>query len=274
MQPGRRIRTLATTIVMVVIAAPLSLGGPASPAAAYDEDLIVQLANEARWADGQAGLIHNPALDTVAYDWAQQMGSSGALSHNPDVGAQIPGGWNAWGENVAQGYGSGQAVHDGWMNSSGHRANILGGYTDIGVALIDVNHLVGRAGVRALLGPCRPGRAGPGSGRAGTGSRSRPGSDHARPRGDPGRGASLSEPRTFTHVDGDLEVDPRREEVDDEFRVGIRDRIAGDRRGSSPPDRRAHAHRVPRRDRPDRLVRPDRAPGELRKGLASARSAT
>ena len=40
------------------------------------------------------------------------------------------------GENIAQGQRSAQAVHDAWMNSSGHRANILNcGFTTIGVGL-------------------------------------------------------------------------------------------------------------------------------------------
>jgi hypothetical protein len=37
---------------------------------------------------------------------------------------------------VAQGYGDGASVHNGWMNSEGHRANILGDFTDIGIAFI------------------------------------------------------------------------------------------------------------------------------------------
>ena len=38
-------------------------------------------------------------------------------------------------ENIAMGYPSSQSVVRGWMNSSGHRANILsGGYRRIGVA--------------------------------------------------------------------------------------------------------------------------------------------
>ncbi|HKY66945.1 MAG TPA: CAP domain-containing protein, partial [Acidimicrobiales bacterium] len=40
------------------------------------------------------------------------------------------------GENIAQGQQGPQAVHDAWMNSSGHRANILNcGFTTIGVGL-------------------------------------------------------------------------------------------------------------------------------------------
>ena len=42
--------------------------------------------------------------------------------------------YNSWGENIAAGYGSPEAVMVGWMNSTGHRANILRDYfTKLGV---------------------------------------------------------------------------------------------------------------------------------------------
>ena len=41
------------------------------------------------------------------------------------------------GENIAYGYRTPQAVVNGWMNSSGHRANILNAsYTKIGVGYV------------------------------------------------------------------------------------------------------------------------------------------
>ena len=41
------------------------------------------------------------------------------------------------GENIAKGYATPQAVVNGWMNSSGHRANILNAnYTQIGVGYV------------------------------------------------------------------------------------------------------------------------------------------
>ena len=41
------------------------------------------------------------------------------------------------GENIARGYPTPQAVVNGWMNSSGHRANILNAsYTQIGVGYV------------------------------------------------------------------------------------------------------------------------------------------
>ena len=43
--------------------------------------------------------------------------------------------WTAVGENVAYGYDSETAVLTGWMNSPGHRANILNpAYTHVGSA--------------------------------------------------------------------------------------------------------------------------------------------
>jgi hypothetical protein len=129
----------ARLMVTAALVLGLGVGGAASPATAYDEGTIVSLANQARAQNGLGGLVRNGSLDAVALNWANQMAASGTLSHNPSVGSQIPGGWRGWGENVAQGYGSGAAVHNGWMNSSGHRANILGNFTDIGTALIEAN---------------------------------------------------------------------------------------------------------------------------------------
>lgn len=116
----------------------LALGMAVAPTAAYagPSDDIAAMVNQARWDAGMNGLIRNAAMDQVAADWAAQMAANGAMSHNPDYGGQIPGGWVAAAENVAQGYPSGAATQDGWMDSSGHRANILGDYTDIGIAFL------------------------------------------------------------------------------------------------------------------------------------------
>ena len=45
--------------------------------------------------------------------------------------------YRAAGENIAYGYRTPQAVVNGWMNSSGHRANILNArFTQIGVGYV------------------------------------------------------------------------------------------------------------------------------------------
>jgi hypothetical protein len=43
--------------------------------------------------------------------------------------------WYTWGENIAAGYPTAQAVMNAWMNSPGHRANVLNpNFRDIGIA--------------------------------------------------------------------------------------------------------------------------------------------
>lgn len=42
-------------------------------------------------------------------------------------------GGNGAGENVAYGYGSARAVMEGWLNSTGHRENIEGNFSHIGI---------------------------------------------------------------------------------------------------------------------------------------------
>jgi hypothetical protein len=152
------IRRAATAILLALglsLAPPAAT--PAAAASAAPADDIYVLVNQARWANGQAGLIRNAAMDQVAANWAAAMAASGTMSHNPDYAAQIPGGWTAAGENVAQGHPTGAAMHSGWMGSSGHRANILGDFTDIGIAFLSSGGTTWGVEVFARY----PGHAGP-----------------------------------------------------------------------------------------------------------------
>ena len=146
------IRRLGAALLLALGMALVPWTAHAAPA----DDLAV-LANQARWANGQAGLVRNSAMDQVAANWAQQLAANGALSHNPNYSTQIPGGWTGAAENVAQGYPSAAAMHDGWMASSGHRANLLGDYTDIGVAFLSAGGTTWGVQVFAKY----PGHAGP-----------------------------------------------------------------------------------------------------------------
>lgn len=108
-------------------------------ASASEADTIAALVNQARASAGLPGLIHNPSMDSVALQWANQMGAANSMTHNPDYSTQIPSGWSRAGENVAMGQPTPSEMHTAWMNSAGHRANILGDFTDIGVAFVTVN---------------------------------------------------------------------------------------------------------------------------------------
>ncbi|WP_019136595.1 CAP domain-containing protein, partial [Cellulomonas massiliensis] len=119
-----------TTLALVLLAPP-------ARAAADDAAQIAELVASARQDAGRAPLARNAALDDVAAAWARRMADEHRMYHNPELASQVPGGWRSLGENVANGYRDAASVHDGWMHSPGHRANILGeGYTDIGIAFL------------------------------------------------------------------------------------------------------------------------------------------
>lgn len=125
--------------VLALLLAAAALLVSAGPASAGEGGTIKRLANSARSDAGLDPLTRDSALDALARKWAYKIGADGALSHNPDLAEQVPEGWQGIGENVASGYRTGAEMHRGWMNSDGHRANILGDYTHIGIAFVEVD---------------------------------------------------------------------------------------------------------------------------------------
>ena len=88
--------------------------------------------NADRRAHGLATLPSHGTLDAKAQAWAAKLARDGRLSHS-NLASGAPRCYRALGENV--GFGPSAAhVQDGYMASSGHRANVLGrGWTDVGV---------------------------------------------------------------------------------------------------------------------------------------------
>ncbi|MDT0200409.1 CAP domain-containing protein [Nocardioides sp. AE5] len=72
----------------------------------------------------------------AAQKQADAQAAADKMFHNADLtGVMTSCGASAVGENVAYGFSSDAAVMAGWMNSSGHRANILSTkYTSVAVA--------------------------------------------------------------------------------------------------------------------------------------------
>lgn len=125
--------------VLALLLAAAALLVSAGPASAGEGGSIKRLANSARAEAGLDPLTRDSALDKLARKWAYKIAADRALSHNPDLAEQVPDGWQGVGENVAMGYPTGPEMHRGWMNSKGHRANILGDYTHIGIAFVVVD---------------------------------------------------------------------------------------------------------------------------------------
>ena len=108
------------------------------------ETEVIRLVNEIRRENGLNPLTANWELSRVARYKSQDMADNRYFSHtSPTYGSPFQMikafglSYRTAGENIAMGYSTPQAVVDGWMNSSGHRANILNAsYTQIGVGYV------------------------------------------------------------------------------------------------------------------------------------------
>lgn len=102
--------------------------------------------NAQRSANGESALTLNSQLDQAAQAKANDMAARDYWSHNTPDG-QTPwtfvaaAGYNyqAVGENLAYGFATSSDTITGWMNSPGHRANILNAtYVDVGFGIINI----------------------------------------------------------------------------------------------------------------------------------------
>lgn len=126
-------RILATSLATILLVGASLVAMPtAASAASAEVETILAQTNQNRVANGLPPLVANAAINSVAQNWAQQMAAEQNMYHNPNYSKQIPGGWGRAGENIAYGYAP-DSVTNAWMNSEGHRANILGDYTEIGI---------------------------------------------------------------------------------------------------------------------------------------------
>jgi uncharacterized protein YkwD len=113
---------------------------------------IVLLANQARAQAGAGPLLWDAALATAARQHCLRMAADGSISHQyagePDVSAraaQAGAHFSLIEENVALAP-TPYEIHNGWMHSPGHRANLLNPQVDhVGVAVV-----AGRNGLYAV----------------------------------------------------------------------------------------------------------------------------
>lgn len=92
---------------------------------------INRLIDGQRTSNGCAVLTVNDQLTTAARNHSQWMAQTGTFSHTGSGGSNFVARAKAAGyaqpsaENIAMGYRTAAQVVDGWMNSPGHRANIV-----------------------------------------------------------------------------------------------------------------------------------------------------
>lgn len=108
------------------------------------EQEVVKLTNAERTKAGLSPLQTDDKLMAAAREKSQDMQSNNYFSHtSPTFGSPFDRmkalgiAYKSAGENIAQGQRSPQEVVQAWMDSPGHRANILNGkFTHIGVGYV------------------------------------------------------------------------------------------------------------------------------------------
>ena len=116
---------------------------PASGATAQYAQQVVDLVNAQRSQHGCGPLSSEPRLAAAARSHSEDMADRGYFSHASPEGEHADHRieaagyhWSSWGENIARGQKDPAAVMDAWMNSPGHRANILNcSFQQIGVGV-------------------------------------------------------------------------------------------------------------------------------------------
>ncbi len=119
---------------------PTNNGGQAT----IDEQ-ILNLVNQERQKLGLKDLKLDSLLSKVATEKARDMDENNYFSHTSptygspfDMMASYGVSYRYAGENIASGYTSAEAVMKGWMNSPGHRANIVNAnFTKLGVGKVN-----------------------------------------------------------------------------------------------------------------------------------------
>jgi Cysteine-rich secretory protein family len=123
----RRIASLvaATAVAVTAFAAT-------SAQASTQESQFVSLTNSARSSAGLAGYSVASDLVSLARRHSQEMAAKHTIYHNPNLANDVSG-WQMVGENVGMG-GSVSSIHQAFMNSPAHKANILDhDFTQVGI---------------------------------------------------------------------------------------------------------------------------------------------
>ncbi|WP_339146092.1 MULTISPECIES: CAP domain-containing protein [unclassified Sutcliffiella] len=106
---------------------------------------VIELTNAERRKNGLSDLKADASLSNVARDKSKDMQTNNYFSHtSPTHGSPFDMmrdygiSYNTAGENIAMGQRSPEEVVQAWMNSEGHRKNILNGeFTHIGVGYVE-----------------------------------------------------------------------------------------------------------------------------------------
>jgi uncharacterized protein YkwD len=117
-------------------------GKPSANLKASFERVSLDLANSARVKRGLPALAWDDGASGTARGHSEDMAANGFFDHTnlqgEGLGDRLTGdnvSFRAAGENIAYGQTSAVFAHEGWMNSAGHRRNLLGDFELLGVGV-------------------------------------------------------------------------------------------------------------------------------------------
>lgn len=129
-----RILRLLLPLLLAATTFPLSAVSAGAAVDANAEAQFVQLINSARASAGLPALSSSGELRSVARSHSARMAAANDLHHNPNLSGQVSN-WLSIGENVGRGP-TVDSIHTAFMNSAGHRKNILyQKFTEVGVGV-------------------------------------------------------------------------------------------------------------------------------------------
>ncbi|ESQ75021.1 CAP domain-containing protein [Asticcacaulis sp. AC402] len=117
-----------------------------------ETDKVVALINAEREIAGCPALVVNRQLEAAAQRHSESMAGQDFFGHVDPDGLKVAQRaeaagyrWMMVGENISAGYVTADATVAGWMNSPGHRSNILTcGFTETGVGHVYIPDDVGK----------------------------------------------------------------------------------------------------------------------------------
>lgn len=132
--PVRRRRRPGALLAAAVLAVALSL--LVASCVSADQTTVFNQVNASRTANGVRALGANQWLSDFAQHWAEWMAATCTLGHSRNYASANPYRWRSLAENVGRGTTL-AVVHDAFLRSPPHRANILNpsfDYAGTGVA--------------------------------------------------------------------------------------------------------------------------------------------
>ena len=117
---GNKTQVLRLAIAALLV---LMMGMTLTSCRTSEQARVAELVNQTRAQYGRSYLRDNLQLDNKAQAWAEHLANANTLAHS-NLPSGISYQWRSLAENVGYG-GSVEQVHTAYLNSAGHRANIL-----------------------------------------------------------------------------------------------------------------------------------------------------